>query len=123
MKTNSGKGIVQLLEQQKGADVAVESCPEQEVSEPDDDFVQLVDGLAQEMEIIDRAEARATKLGRDYNSLAFCGLKTSDEEFAARAGPSWIEAKQTGVKEWGLENMPIVDLTQTEFPSRCVALQ
>ena len=90
--------------EKKPANDGEDSGSEQGVSEPDDDFLHevLEAGVAQELEIIDRAEGHKAS-----NTLAFPGLRMGEEELAAQAGPSWVEAQQAGLTEWGIEHKAI----------------
>ena len=104
-----------LMEEQQSKTPASERDPDQDESKPDD-FLQLLErGVAQEMAIINRADTRQRG---DRNAVAFQGYAMDEKS----AGSRWVEAKNAGRTEWGIEHEPIheVDggMDQTPFPLR-----
>ena len=115
-----------LLKEQQQTSVSVaegleQEEPEQGDSEPDEDFLQLLErGVAQEIAIISRAEARER---RDPNLVEFRGIFMDEEQLANHRGESsWAEAKKTGRAEWGIEHAPIKEnacgMDELPFPLR-----
>ena len=121
-KEDLAKFLAEQRAEKTPANDAEDSGSEQGVSEPDDDFLHevLEAGVAQELEIIERAEERKAS-----NTLAFPGLRMGEEELAAQAGPSWVEAKQAGLTEWGIEHKAIAgdDANEQAFPCKSIRVK
>ena len=112
---------VLLKEQQETPFSVLEGQDESVDSEPDEDFMQLLErGVTQEIAIISRAEARGR---RDPNLVEFQGIILDDEQLANHRGESsWGEAKKAGRAEWGIEHAPVKEkncgMNEVPFPLR-----